>query len=137
VHDEQTFPPGGLVNPLAVNLKLALEHLGHDTKTRVMVAGDVDQPGTRALTGQQRTYDLGVFGTPEEAARHAERVNNVTYENDAFGVDTLEKFIELASASAFETEMDIRQEQRPYLRPSSTLGVAVGHVRSLLWLKVN
>jgi len=78
-----------------------------------------------------------VFWAPEKAARHAERVDDVADEHDTFGVDALEKLIEFAGSGALETEMDIRQEQRPYLRPASTLGVAVGHVRSLLWLRSN
>jgi hypothetical protein len=68
-----------------------------------------------------------MLGTPEKAPRHAESINNIADEHNTFGVDTLKELIQFACPGALETEVNVRQKQRPYLRPARTLGVAVGH----------
>jgi len=68
-----------------------------------VVPRNLDETGAGGLTSKQRTHDLGVLRTPEEAACHGQRVNDIADEDNGFGFDTLEKLVELARPGALIT----------------------------------
>src|SRR5437588_848548 len=69
VHDEETLAARGAVYPLAVDLKLSPQHLRHHGETRVVVAGDVNEPGAGSAPGEQRAHHECAAATRKSAAR--------------------------------------------------------------------
>lgn len=120
---EQTLSPHRPMNPLPVNFELTVEHFGKHRETRIVIAGNVDQARAGTTLGQQRPDNVGVIGTPEEPLAQTEGVDDVTYQHDALGVDSLEKLRQLPHARSLVSKVDVGQEQRANFDGSSMAGL--------------
>src|SRR5437660_8051886 len=127
VHDEETLAARGAVYPLAVNLKLSAQHLRHHGETRVVVAGNVNEPGAGSPPGEQRAHHLSVLRRPEEAPRETERIDNVADEHDAFGLDAVQELVQLTHPCTLEAEVNIGEKKRPRPRLAGTPATTIRH----------
>ena len=75
---QQPFATGGAVHPFTMDFELPAQHLREHPEAFVMIARDVHQMRSRALTCEQRAQDLCVSARPEGAPREAERIDDAS-----------------------------------------------------------
>src|ERR1700749_5005525 len=111
------------MHPFTVDLDLAAQHLREYAETLVVISRQVDQTGPGTLPREQRAHDLRVRAGPEGASRQTQRIDDISNQHDAFGVDAVQELVELPSPRVPEPEMDIGQKECASPHPAAAHGL--------------